>query len=83
VIGQQGCKQQEQIGDGEGEQPVRRATVGCGAAVQLKCEQEKKRAADGDDAAVDRARKAKADRQLRRENEERAVDQNLQRRCGA
>src|ERR1043166_5481073 len=81
VIDEQAGKQQEQIGDGEDEQFVRRATIGCSTPVQLKCQQEKERPADGDDRAIDNASKAQAQGQFRSENKQAAVDQDLPRRC--
>ena len=57
-----------------------RATIGAAAPAQLNCEQKEKRAADRDDHAIDRARKPERPGQLRSENKEAAVDQDLPRR---
>src|SRR6516164_6318019 len=80
VIDQERRKQHEQIGNRKQKQPVCGATVSSNAVVQLNCEQKEKRAADGGDRAIDRARKPERPGQLRRESKEAAVDQDLPRR---
>jgi hypothetical protein len=60
---------------------VSRATIGSGAHVQLQCEQEEQCAADPDGRAIDRACKSERPGELRSQNKEAAVDQNLPRCC--
>src|SRR5262249_53930661 len=67
----------------ESEQPLSRATVHLDTPLELECEQKKNRAADRCDHAIDRACKPECPGQLRSENKEAAVDQDLPRRCGA
>src|SRR5215475_2932897 len=81
VIDRERRKQREQIEDGRQEQPVSVATIGSSAFVQLKCEQEEKSTADCGDRAIDRACKPELPGQLRSENKQAAVDQDLPRRC--
>src|SRR5215831_18230800 len=81
VIDQERRKQRKQMEDGKQEQPVSGATIGSNALVQLKCEQEEKSAADCGDHAIDRACKSEPPGQLRSENKQAAVDQDLPRCC--
>src|SRR5580692_3568430 len=83
VINQEGCKQREQIENGEYEQPVSSAAIGPGAPANPTCEQKENSAAKRGDRAIHRACKPQKPRQLRGKNQETAIDQDLARRCSA
>src|ERR1700722_14344037 len=83
MIDQEGREQREQIDNGKYEQPVGRPAIGPGASVDPTCEQKENRAASRDDRAIRRTDEAQYPRQLRGENHQSAIDQDLTRRYSA
>src|SRR5258706_11208190 len=81
MVDQEHRKQHEQVEDGEHEQSLSSAAIGSSASVELTCEQKEKRPADRGDRAIDGPCKSEHPGQLRGQNQEAAVDQDLPRCC--
>src|SRR5271168_2107682 len=77
MINEERRKQHEQIGYGEDEQAMSRASVSFTASAQLERKHNKNCSADRRSRTIDRACKANRPRQHRSWNQESAVDQNL------
>src|SRR4029077_17972785 len=80
VVDKKRRKQHKKVEDRESEQPMRSAPISRNASVQLNREHKQKRAADCDGCAIEATCEPEPPRQLRSQNQETAVDQDLPRR---
>ena len=83
VVGQEGCKQQEEIGNGEDEQAMRGSPIGPAAPAQPGSERDEDRSADNGGRTIDRPGKPENAREQGRRDQKHAVGENLPRCCGA
>src|SRR5258708_12351094 len=81
MVDQENRQKHEKVEDGEQEQSLSSAAIGPSASVELTCEQKEKRPADRDGRALDGPCKSEHPGQLRGQNQEAAVDQDLPRCC--